>query len=166
MTEVILKKRKREEESEEYPKKRRKVEYPHIVERVPSINLCITCNEDIGWCNPRQLCRKTFCENPNTEFVYYVSEKWAKEKFADLDIIDNLGEVQVMVDRFPSSNRCSECEIELSFFHPPTKKLLCQVHYCGHPRQKFVYYIKLSVIVEKYGAGAVYEGEERRWEDE
>ena len=26
-------------------------------------NLCTVCGIDIGECNPRQLCRKTYCEN-------------------------------------------------------------------------------------------------------
>ena len=26
-------------------------------------NLCITCGIDMGYCNPRQYCRKTYCEN-------------------------------------------------------------------------------------------------------
>ena len=36
------------------------------------INLCLGCGVDMGECNPRQYCRKTFCPtNTNTNTVSY-----------------------------------------------------------------------------------------------
>ena len=28
------------------------------------VNLCVVCGVDLGDCNPRQLCRKLFCDGP------------------------------------------------------------------------------------------------------
>lgn len=35
----------------------------------PSKNYCVVCGIDIGYCNPRQLCCKTYC--PNTPVDMY-----------------------------------------------------------------------------------------------
>ena len=37
-------------------------------------NRCLECNQDIGECNPRQLCAKTYCENNYENFISIESE--------------------------------------------------------------------------------------------
>jgi len=36
-------------------------------------NLCVSCGMDLGYCNPRQYCQKTYCpdmEFSNAEIIY------------------------------------------------------------------------------------------------
>ena len=34
------------------------------------VNRCLECKLDMGYCNPRQLCQKTYCDNPfREEFI-------------------------------------------------------------------------------------------------
>ena len=40
------------------------------------INLCVECGVDMGYCNPRQYCGKTYCENEK-----YITE--LKDEFSD-----------------------------------------------------------------------------------
>ena len=44
-------------------------------------NLCMICNEDLGSENPRQLCRKTYCENG-----FYAPKKRVREAVLELGV--------------------------------------------------------------------------------
>ena len=51
-----------------------------------SENRCIVCNVDMGDCNPRQYCRKTYCENE--EYIISTQEE-TKSVVINIEIVEH-----------------------------------------------------------------------------
>lgn len=93
------------------------------------INRCVVCGVDMGDCNPRQYCCKTYCpmENYDDDNTLVNSNCNNKDKHADkITIIDNNGVVDKETDDGIIS-RCVVCDVDMGECNP---RQYCRKTYC------------------------------------